>query len=137
MVNSQSKMERFDHSRHYIPLLGDRATSISEAETTESEDSEFPPVRIGGRMSFGSAMCWDPQPLPPFNEEPQQSHQRGLHTHRAGVARKVIHGDKVKSYMDCSDHADYVFSSDQIPVNAGPGLWSSKEDPIPIHESRY
>jgi hypothetical protein len=120
-------MNRFDPSRHYIPLFCDRSASVSEAE---SEDSEFPPASIGGGMTHR-----DPQPLPPYNKEPHwQSRRRGLPT---GVARKVIHGDKVKSYMVCSDHADYVFSSDQIPVNAGPGLWSPKEDTIPIHDSRY
>jgi len=69
----QSKMDR---NNRYIPLYCNQSTQTqreSDYETeAESESSDFPPIRIGKRMSPTSAMCQNPHQLP--EEEPPQLH---------------------------------------------------------------
>ena len=75
-VSGQSKMDCNNPRPCRVPLYCSQAAQTLPESDYEAESSDFPPIRIGQRMSPASAMRRNQHQLSLSDEEPPQSRRR-------------------------------------------------------------
>lgn len=77
-------MDHYNPRRLYIPLYCSQSTQTQPESDSEADSSDFPPAKIGKRMSPASAMRRNP----PSTEESPQLHHRQRHD--AGLGQNNV-----------------------------------------------
>jgi len=94
-VCGQSKMNRNNPRPRprYIPLFCSQPTQTENDYDagSDSESSDFPPIRIGKQMSPASAMRRNQHQISLSNEDPPQSQRKTLRKLRRGLGKKKIY----------------------------------------------